>query len=123
MNYDVAEITSDYNFCFTVSKKIAFSEPEEYSVDINAAHPRRKSKWQKRYRTSRSSNIFSMAPAPYKGYKVIPGFEGKDQEDLKAKIDSYCKDLIEVINEPIKDCPHCKGRGVIETDVSPWPKG
>ena len=44
---------------------------------------------------------------------IIKGFTGENQDDLKQKIDAYCEDLIKFINEPIVDCPHCKGRGVV----------
>jgi len=44
---------------------------------------------------------------------VIQGFVGKNHKDLKEKIDFYCQNLMEFINTPIEDCPHCKGAGVI----------
>jgi DNA-directed RNA polymerase subunit RPC12/RpoP len=58
-----------------------------------------------------------MAPKKYQNYRIIEGFRGKTQEDLKNNIDSYCKKLIEFINEPVVDCPHCKGRGIVDEET------
>lgn len=35
------------------------------------------------------------------------------QEDLKNNIDNYLKHLISIINEPLKECIHCNGNGVV----------
>ena len=117
INLEVAEITSDYNFCFTVKKKIPLSEPEKYQVNLNWATKRRP-KMVTRYRSKRLVECFEMTYSPenYKGYTPIQGFEGKTQEDLKNKIDTYCKGLIDFINIPLRDCPHCKGLGVVEKE-------
>jgi len=112
INYEVATITSDYDFCFTVKKKIRLSEEEEYIVDINQWN-NRKPKLEKRYHKFREIECFNMAPKVYQNYKVIQGFRGNNQEDLKNNIDDYCRMVIELINEPIADCPNCKGTGVI----------
>jgi hypothetical protein len=116
INSKYAEITSDYDFCFTVKKKITLSQVDSYTVDVNNSwfgKKKRKPKYEKRYVTSRLVEIFNMAPKIYNDYKVIDGFQGKNQEDLKNNIDDYCKQLIEFINEPLIDCPHCQGYGVI----------
>ena len=51
----------------------------------------------------------------YNGYEkyVTPEFRGENYEDLMFNIKQYCKEIVELINEPVKDCPHCKGRGVL----------
>ena len=119
INFEVATITSDYDFCFTVKKKIPLSEAEEYRVDVNnlwGSKRKRKPKYEKRYHKFREIECFNMAPKSYQKYKVIDGFRGKNQDDLKNNIDDYCRNLIEFINEPITDCPNCKGRGVITNE-------
>jgi hypothetical protein len=112
LNYAV--ITSDYNFCFTVEKLIELNEIEEYIVNKNIL-TKRKPKYIKQYRKSRKVPIFEMTWSPecYRGYTPIKGFEGKNEKDLKIKIDKYLKDLINEINKPLIECPHCKGEGVI----------
>lgn len=111
-----AEITSDYDFCFTVCKKIPLCKPVSYQKNV-ARFGARKPKYTTAYQTNRSVKIFEMGHsgrgAPYQGYEAIKGFEGANIEELKQNIDDFLKDLMEKINEPLKDCPHCNGVGVI----------
>ena len=123
INYDVAFITSDYNFCFTVKKKIFLSTPEIYSTNVNELwhldlERKNLSKLKTKCKKFREIECFNMAPKEYQNYRIIEGFRGETQEDLKNNIDSYCKKLIEFINEPVVDCPHCKGRGIIDEETS-----
>lgn len=113
-----AEITSDYDFCFAVAKKIRLLEHEKYTIDVNASwfsKRKRKPKYETRYHKNRKIQIFEMTHKGdnYKNYTAIKGFEGKDEKDLKEKIDYYLKCLIECINKPLTECPKCKGNGVI----------
>lgn len=108
-----ARITSDYDFCLTVSKNIELFEVEEYTVDVNAFHSRRKPKYEKRYRDTRQVKIFEVAPKPYNDYPVVTEFEGDSYEELLININTYLKELMVMINEPIKECECCKGRGVV----------
>ena len=114
IDLEVAEITSDYGFCFAVSKKIALIENEKYTIDKNL-FTKRKPKLETRYRSNREVKIFEMTWSPecYSAYTPIKGFKGKNEKDLKNNVDKYLKDLITKINEPLVDCPHCKGLGVI----------
>lgn len=121
INYDIATITSDYSFCFRVKKKIPSFMPEKYVVDVNVLWyltKKAKSKHKAKYNKFREIKCFNMAPKEYQDYRIIKGFRGETQEDLKNNIDNYCKKLIEFINEPVVDCPHCKGRGVIDEETS-----
>jgi len=114
----ISTITSDYNFCFAVSKKIELVEPKSYTVDVDLFNSRkRKHKIVTKYRTHREVGCFEMTYSPecYKEYTPIKAFEGKSHEDLKKNIDGFLKNLIADINKPIKDCPHCEGMGVIIT--------
>lgn len=114
IDHNVAKITSDYDFCFTVRKIIKLAENEEYTIDQNR-FTKRKPKYVTRYRNSREVTIFEMTWSPkcYGGYTPIKGFEGKDEKDLKKNVDIFLKDLIAKINEPLVECSHCKGLGVI----------
>lgn len=114
-----AEITSDYNFCFTVKKKIHLDSPVGYEVDINNnifSKRKRKPKYVTQYRKSRSVTIFEMTSSNdnYKGYTVLKGFEGTSHKNLAENIENYLTKLINEINKPLVDCPHCKGLGVTE---------
>lgn len=113
INPKYARVTSDYDFCFTVEKVIELHKVHEYTVDVNAMHSRRKPKYEKRYQTARSVKIYEVAPKSYQSYPIVEPFSGKDYEDLKNNIDTFLHNLMEMINEPVTECEHCKGRGVI----------
>lgn len=112
---DVAVITSDYDFCFTVEKRIKLAENEEYTIDKNMYKKRAKPKYVTRFRNSRTVKIFEMTYFPYcyENYTPVKGFRGKDEKDLRKNVDKFLKDLINKINEPLVECPHCNGMGVI----------
>lgn len=105
-----AVITSDYDFCFTVKKIIKLTK--EVIVEENKGTDKRP-KWEKRFLNTRLVEVFEMAPAPYRKYTVISPIHGKNYKDLEENITKYLDDLITMINEPLVDCPHCNGEGVI----------
>jgi hypothetical protein len=114
INPKYAVITSDYDFCFTVKKKIRLAKPKEYQKDVSSLRSR-KSKYVTAYIEYKEIQIFEMTNEKdnYKGYTPIKGFIGKDLEDLKKNIETYLKNLIDKINEPVVECLHCSGSGVI----------
>ena len=117
INYDYAKITSDYEFCFTVEKVIGLAEPytKQYEVTKNNGKSYRPPKFNTNYIKNRTIKVFEMTYSPknYQGYTPIPEMIGENTDDLKNKIDRYCKEIIDEINKPFIDCPHCKGQGVI----------
>ncbi len=119
----VAEITSDYDFCLTVEKRLPLAEKEEYKYDANwrlFSGRRRKPKMVTGYRTERKKAIYKIAPRlkgkVYEGYLEAPCFAGENVRELKANISSYLDELMQEINRPLRDCPCCKGAGVIEDE-------
>ena len=116
INPKVAEITSDYDFCFTVKKKIDLAKEHKYEVDVNNSifsNKKRKPKYETRLQKSRSVQVFEMCHAPYQGYTSIEPFKAENQDDLKTYIDNYLDHLIKVINEPLCECDKCNGTGVL----------
>ena len=115
INLDVAKITSDYDFGFAVSKLIELYEPEQYKVNINQFHKRRQPKYETRYRKTREVKVFDMThtEASQKGYTVIKEFSAPTQAELTDVIENYLEGLMAMINEPLVDCPHCQGMGVV----------
>ena len=118
INGKYAEITSDFNFCFTVKKNLSLPIPIANKREILTARGRsyRKKRYRENLIKERQIEVFEMtwSPENYSGYTAIEGFFGKDHQDLKQNIDNYLEGLIARINEPLKDCPHCEGLGVIE---------
>ena len=100
---------------FNVNKLIE-TEPVPYTVTEGTKRRPRKVTY---YRKSRSVEVYRCAGEyrghgqAYDGYTCVTPFRGKDYEDLQANIKTFLEELMAMINEPIKDCPHCKGRGVV----------
>jgi hypothetical protein len=114
----VAKITSDYDFCFTVKRRIKLAEVQKYTVDVNFnpfSKRKRKPKYVEKQQVEREEECFEMTYSPknYSGYTPIKGFEGNNQAELKEKIDAYCKKVVAFINTPLIECKHCSGRGII----------
>lgn len=118
-----ASITSDYDFCFVVEKKLNLFEIEEYTVDVNNSifnKRKRKPKFEKRYRKDRRVICFEMTPPSkkYEHYTPMGGVCGTDYKDLEKNILEKCEEIITIINEPLCDCPFCKGQGVVTESES-----
>lgn len=117
INGHYAEISSDYDFCFTVKKKIPV-KPYVHTWEEKKENgkPYARPRIQRRTISNRiGETIFEMTPASrkYNGYPVIEGFEGSSFKDLAENIKLYLDELISFINIPLKECEHCGGHGVI----------
>ena len=114
-----AKITSDYDFCFTVEKRLPLAEPYEYNREVvkNSLKSYNPKRYTRVYVNERPVKIFEMAPKPYTHYPLAPEFEAKDEKELKQKVETYLKEIMQKINAPLIECPHCKGHGVINTGV------
>ena len=113
-----ARVSSDYDFHFEVEKYITLNEPLEYQVNINQCYPRRKAKYETRYQKCRSVKVLNIksknSDRSYGDDCTIPQpFVGETYEKLIENMNKYLEDLINYINKPLEDCPHCKGMGVI----------
>lgn len=114
INPKVATITSDYDFCFTVQKKIAI-KPLEKRTEILTS--RSKSYRPPRFKTSVTTHktvpMFEMTNAKdkYQGYTVIDGFKGDNLQELVDNTKHFLDDLMDYINQEVDECIHCKGTG------------
>lgn len=115
IDYSVAEITSDYDFCFAVSKRIKLPTPISFSGNRNIG-TKRKPKYETLTKDTKSVKLFSMAPKSCQSYNVVEPFSGKDLDELNENIEYYLQHLMSVINEPIHECSVCNGTGVIFTN-------
>lgn len=116
LNHNHAKISSDYDFCLTVQKRIDLLTPHTYQVDVkNKGYGKktREPKYEKRLQLQREIKVFECAPSPYQSYAVIEPFKANSQSEMKEVIDNYLSHLMAVINEPLKDCECCNGTGVI----------
>ena len=114
INPKVAIVTSDHDFCFSVSKKVRL-EPYIHKTEITkvGGGSYKTPRFKSRKVEQKLEEIFEMTYSPYNWQKYTPieGFSGKNQEDLKRNIDAYLAELIEYINLPVTECKHCSGLG------------
>lgn len=117
INPKVAEITTNYSFCFTVKKKINLSKPytTQHEILTKAGKSYRSPKYRKKLHTSKEIEIFEMTPPreKYRKYTVLSGLRGDNHDDLQKNLDLYLEELISVINEPLQVCDCCNGTGVV----------
>jgi len=113
-----ARVSSDYDFSFVVMKQITLAKPFE-STRTYKPFGKRKSITQKIMNTVREQTIFTMKEDNGKWYNV-PEFEGRDEDELKERIDEYLKQLMAEINEPIAECSYCCGTGFMLPKEGKW---
>lgn len=109
-----AAITSDYDFCFTVKKKVAV-KPWVKSSELKKANGKsyRTPKFKSQSVDHKQVELFEMTHEAkgYQGYTPIKGFVGENLEDLVDTVKTYLQSLIDYINCPVSECEHCKGTG------------
>lgn len=111
-----AEITSDYDFCFTVKKKIAV-KPWVKKIERKKSNGRSYAKPKIKTMTveHKSVEVFEMTYSGrggnYSSYTPIKGFSGDTLEDLVDNIKNYLEELITYLNRPAKECVSCGGTG------------
>lgn len=117
INPKVARVTSDYDFCLTVSKIVEYHEKKSYKTDVSA-NPK-KPRYEVKWKNSEIIECFKISPdrgreGVYNGYPRCEEFRGNSVKDLDNKINAYLVDLMEKINAPAKVCSCCNGKGIVE---------
>lgn len=115
-----AVVTSNYDFCYTVKKKVAL-KPWIRKTEILKSSGRsyKAPRFETCEVTHETVDIFKMthSVAKYRGYTPIEGFTGENLEDLCKNIKQYLDELITFINQPTSGCGCCKGVGVLMEDT------
>ena len=118
INPAAAYISSDYDFCFIVQKRIKLAKPyqtkyEEKKVGGKSYRPPR---FTTNFYSERKVEVFEMTHegAKYAKYTPIQGFSGANEGELKQNIDAFLEKLMLVINEPLVECACCQGAGVVD---------
>lgn len=117
-NLDMKEniITSNYDFCFTVKKRV---HTKPFIVTESYLASRNKFKSKQVTKTEKQVEVFEMTYAGYKGaggydgYTCIPELHGDNLQDLSNKLDEYLYDLVHVLNKKVHECECCNGTGHI----------
>lgn len=117
----VAEITSDYDFCFEVKKLIPLHSPEQ--ITYQNLFAKTKKERQKlhtlivEYRSNTTVLKMTSEEEKYKGYTPIPKMCANSEKELQAKMQEWLDYVISEINKPLIECPHCKGLGIVEPNT------
>jgi hypothetical protein len=109
-----ARITSDYDFCFTVKRKIAI---KPYNVQKTVKNtPRGRPKFVTQSVEHKEVDLFEMTYSPnnYKGYTPIAGWQANNLKEMAVQIKNYLEELMEEINRPVQECSACGGTGCVD---------
>nr|DAI89660.1 MAG TPA: hypothetical protein [Caudoviricetes sp.] len=104
-----ARVTSDYDFCLSVTKNIGI-DPEPYYV---TGGTKRKPTKELRYKRIRDVKAYETSPEGYSSYPTIQPISARNRKELDDKIQAFLEELIIDINKPYVECECCKGMGVI----------
>ena len=111
-----AKVTSDYDFCFTISKVIAVKPYEIKREQLTANGKSYKTPKfnisQVKYVEHKVYEITSTQDR-YKGYQVLDDIKGESLQDLYDNVKTYLDVLMEKVNKPVKRCECCNGEGYI----------
>lgn len=113
-----AQITSDYDFCLTVKKKISI-KPIHHRTEVKkqSGGSYRPPRFKETVTTFKDVEVYNVAPKAYNSYNVIKPFYGDNLEDLVNNIRRYLSELMEYLNTPYEQCPTCSGHGVLIGEV------
>ncbi|MCC0783547.1 hypothetical protein IR152_10720 [Clostridioides sp. ES-S-0108-01] len=112
-----AKITSDYDFCFTVKKIVPLLTPEKITYqNVFAKTKKERNKINFKIKEYKEVKIFSMThnQCNYDGYTAIDAMYANNENELKEKVDTWLKGVVDAINKPLESCPHCNGTGYID---------
>jgi hypothetical protein len=109
-----ATIMSDYDFCFTVKRKVAI-KPFVNKIEIKTSRGRSYSqpKFKTQSVTHKEVEIFEMTTQqkPYNNYTPISSYSANSLKEMKEFLESYLEALMAEINKPVQECQHCGGTG------------
>jgi len=121
INPRAAEITSDYDFCFTVKRKI-HHKPVTTRTETKKANGRSYAspKFNSRTVSYRSEEIFEMTSASkhYNNYTIIQGWEANSLVDMQNQVKYYLDTLMQEINKEVEVCSCCNGVGSVITKIA-----
>lgn len=120
INHEVAEIETGYDSLIVVNKLIKKSEPVSYTYqNIFGRTKKERNKIHHATQTYEKIKVldFTHKGSHFDGHPTLPDLEARSEVELKQKIDNILAEIMVKINEPIIECPHCKGKGYLN-DIS-----
>lgn len=116
INPHVAQVTCDYDFCFTVGRKL-HKTPTTVKTEIKKQSGR--SYATPKFKTTTQYydmvDLFEMTPASqkYRGYTTIQGWSADNLQEMQQQVKIYLDHLMQEINKEVCKCEHCNGTGHI----------
>jgi len=120
INPKTAIVSSDYDFCFTVEKKISVKPwVNRREILTSRGKSYRPLKFTSSNVEYKKIKVFEMTNSKdkYQGYSVIDGFKGDNLKNLIDNIKLFLDELLEFINQEVSECEHCKGTGHLVMDT------
>ena len=109
-----AVVTSDYEFCFAVSKRIEIKpyeiRREQLKTNGKSYRTPKFTSSQIKYEDVRVFEITNKVDK-YREYPVLDDIKGESLQDLVDNVKVYLDTLIEKLNKPVKRCDCCNGKG------------
>lgn len=117
IDHSVAEVTSNYDFCFEVQKIIPLHAPEKITYqNFFAKTKRERDKLHTTIKEFRKHTVFEMTNLVdrYGNYTPIPDMFAENETALEKKMNEWLTGLMDEINRPLCECPHCSGKGIVD---------
>lgn len=114
-----ARVSSDYDFSFTV-KKIYQIKPYTRQWEEKKANGKSYARPRIRHKTIQEKEevIYNISTDGRHG-AIMECFYGDSLKDLTENVKLYLEELLFYINQPLKECEHCGGTGVIFESEKP----
>lgn len=114
INPKAAFASSDYDFCFSVKKRIQI-KPITQKTEIKKQNGRSYAtpKFTQKTVASKDELIFEMAPKEYQKYPVLTHWHADNLKDMAEQLKQYLDKLMAEINAEVEECQHCNGCGAI----------
>lgn len=118
VNPKAAYISSDYDFCFTVKRRVAI-KPLTVKTEVKKQNGRSYAspKFNTKTIQFKEETLFEMAPSAYQKYTVLEQWYASNLKEMAEQLKHYLETLMDEINTEAEECPHCKGLGAIVNKI------
>lgn len=118
INPKAAYITSDYDFCFTVKRRVTI-KPLTIKTEVKKQNGRSYAtpKFNTKQVSFKDEILFEMAPKAYNSYPVLEHWHASSLMEMAEQLKNYLDILMQEINTEAEECPHCKGLGAIVNNI------
>lgn len=119
INAKAAYISSDYDFCFTVKRRVQI-KPITVKTEIKKQNGRSFAtpKFNTKQVGYKDEVLFEMAPKVYQSYPVIEQWFASNLKEMAEQLKNYLDALIAEINTEANECTHCNGVGAIVSKIN-----